>query len=93
MKHELLIREIFRLADGNTVLACEAESSNESLIGRKALLVAETGDIRQEINLMGERSMLNQTARPGLRALETQDAINLTSTEAQSGQWRLICEV
>jgi hypothetical protein len=86
---ELSLREVFRLADGVTILACEGNAQVSHLVGRKGVLVAD-GEIRQEVVLTGERHMLNQTARRNQMALETKDTLNLTAEEVQSGRWSLV---
>jgi hypothetical protein len=91
MRHELIVHELFRLAGGITILACEGDASTESLTGHTASLVAD-GIIRQEILLVGERLMLNQTANQRQRAVETLDSLDLSPEEARSGRWRLILD-
>jgi hypothetical protein len=91
MKYEFTVRDVFRLANGMTVLACEGDIHLDLPLGSTALLITD-GDVRQKIRIAGERLMLNQTSRYGQRALETQDAVCLTVEEAQSGRWMLIFE-
>lgn len=92
MRNCILITDMFRLPDGNTVLACEGVQPQESIIGRRAHLVSENNTLRQAIRLIGERSMLRQSLKIGTRALETSDHIDLSPTEAQSGRWRLLLQ-
>lgn len=89
MKFDLSVREIFRLTNGLTVLACEGEIPVKSLGGCKCLLIND-GRVRQEIVLAGERLMLNPTSPH--RALETSDTVELTMEEVKSGHWRLVCD-
>jgi hypothetical protein len=91
MTNALLIREVFRLTDGITVLACEGFDSLEFPANCLISSIVD-GDVRQSILLTGERLMLNQSAQHGQRAVETRDAVNLTAEEARSGRWRLVCE-
>lgn len=89
LKFDLVVRDIFRLANGLTVLAFEGGASVESLEGNKCLLVND-GQVRQKIAIAREHFMLNKKSHH--RALETNDSVDLTSEEAQSGYWRLVCE-
>ncbi len=91
MGQELLIREVFRLGGGTTVLACEGTTTFDALAGRRARLVVD-GQVRQSIVLANERSMLNQMARLNQRALETLDSVEVLPEEVQSGRCRLVLE-
>lgn len=91
MKQGMQIREVFRLGNGITVLACECNNPAEQVAGRQGLVIA-AGHAPQHIRLIGERASLNQSARSDEWALETADAVNLTSDEARSGEWRLVLE-
>jgi hypothetical protein len=91
MTQELLVRNVFRLENGATVLACEGAPTSEKFIGGKYLLVAND-KVRQEVLLTGEHHMLNQTAHHNQRALETRDVVALSAEEAQSGLWRLVLQ-
>ena len=88
MTTELIITNVFRLADGVTVIACAGASSIGSIEGRIATLVAD-GAERQRLVLAGERRMLNQ-AREGERAIETRDDLLITQEEAQSRSFKLV---
>jgi hypothetical protein len=91
MKHELLIREVFRLGDGTTVLACEGTSTFDTLAGREARLLVE-GQIRQSIMLGNERRLLNQTTSLNQHALETFDSVDVLPEEVQAGQCWLVLD-
>lgn len=91
MGQELLIREVFRLGGGMTVLACEGATTFSTLTGRQARLVVD-GQVRQRIVLANERSMLNQTTRLNQRALETLDSVEVLPEEVHTGRCRLVLE-
>lgn len=89
MKMELVVRELFKLADGNVVLACEGSIKRIEM--ESAHLVSRDGDIRQKIKLIGERAMLNRTKKlSGMYAIEVKGDLDLTLAEARSGKWRLV---
>jgi hypothetical protein len=92
MLRELLIREIFRLADGVTVLACEGDLSDLTIKGCVSLLVDSNGLARQQVRLIGERAMLSPSKGLGLHALETVTDVDLTLEEARNGRWRLVID-
>jgi hypothetical protein len=91
MGQELLIREVFRLGGGTTVLACEGAMTSDVLAGRRACLMVD-GLVRQSIVLSSERTMLNMTSRVNQRALETLDAVEVLPDEVQGGKCRLVLE-
>jgi len=91
MATELTIKNVFRLSNGITVLACDGGGETDSFVGREAALVAN-GKVRQRVILVGERTMINRTSHLNERAIETRDQLSLTSEEAQSGSWCLVCE-
>jgi hypothetical protein len=88
MKNELLIREMFRVASGVTVFACEGILPADGVAGKKVSLVSGQ-NVPQEILLLGDRHLLNPSANQSQIALETQDTVNLTPGEARSGLWAL----
>jgi hypothetical protein len=85
----LRIRDVFRLSDGVTVLACERGRHLIDWPGRRVDLACQ-GEVRQAVMLRGERGLSGQLTRPGEMALETRDTVRLTSEEARSGDWRLL---
>ena len=91
MSQELLIREVFRLGGGTTVLACEGSVASEVLTGRRVRLVVD-GQVRQSIVLTSERKMLNQTESLDQRAFETLDRVEVLPDEVQSGRCRLVLD-
>jgi hypothetical protein len=91
MKYELLVRDIFKLSGGITVLACDGVVSPDGVAGKRASLVSG-GIVRQELLLLSERQMLNQSAKQEQRAIETKETVSLTPEEARSGLWKLAWE-
>lgn len=91
MGRELLIREVFRLSSGATVLACEGPAAVDVVAGRRACLLVD-GQIRQRIVLTSERTMINQTAALNQRALETLDSVEILPEEVQSRRCELVLE-
>jgi hypothetical protein len=91
MKNELLVREIFKLSGGITVLACDGVVPPDGVAGKRASLVSG-GIVRQELLLLSERQMLNQSAKQEQRAIETMETVSLTPEEARSGLWKLSWE-
>ncbi len=89
MKSELLVREVFRLSGGITVLACEGTVQADEMAGARVSLTSE-GVIRQKLLLSGERMILNRQNNQNTTAIETRDAVNLTPEEARSGLWKLV---
>lgn len=91
MHKEFLIRNLFRLSGGTTVLACEGKNSSVPFVGRKAKLVSGN-EVRQSIMLTGERQMLNGALPQSHKVIETFDTVNLSFEEAQSGMCRLLVD-
>lgn len=91
MKTEFLVRDLFRLSSGTTVLACEGESSTEAITGRTGKLLRDN-EVRQSITLVGERQMLNQLLPRSHHAVETSDNVNMSDEEARSGLWKLLID-
>lgn len=89
MRQELLIREVFRLSSGTTVLACQGSAMGETIAGRHALLLVD-GQVRQKIVLSNERTMRNQTTAIDQIALETLNSVELLQEEIQSGKCHLV---
>lgn len=87
MKFNIMVKNLFRLSDGITVIACSGGRGDGVLAGRIATLAVD-GEMRQKFLVEGERRMLNQT-KEGERAIETRDDILLTQDEAQSGRFTL----
>jgi hypothetical protein len=89
MNAEFVIHDLFRLASGTTVLACDGVNSGDlQLGGRKAELLLN-GRHHQTIVLLGERQLLKQSSPGGQRAIETTDDVRLSAEDARSGLWRL----
>lgn len=89
MGAKLIISDVFRLADGITVLACEAVGDVGELHGRSADIAVD-GITRQQIVLLGERHMLKQQARSRERAIETRENVSLTADDVAGGSAELI---
>lgn len=91
MAEKFVIRDLFRLSDNATVLACEGDVGTVVYAG--VIGQIQTGnEVRQSITLIGERKMLNQSSSPLLKAIETSDVVNLSAEEAQSGRWSLLID-
>jgi hypothetical protein len=90
MAQQMKIRDVFRLSDGTTVLACEGAVSGK-LEGRGAALVAD-GQVRQNIVLSGERTMRHPTQHVEQRAFETLDQVELLAEDVRIGNWTLVLE-
>ena len=90
MAQEMKIRDVFRLGDGTTVLACEGPASGK-LEGRNAALVME-GQVRQHVVLSGERTMRHPTQHANQRAVETRDPVELIAEDVRSGNWTLVLD-
>jgi hypothetical protein len=91
MTTTFLIRDMFKLANNVTVLACEGNAIAIMFAGRAGRLQAGN-QIRQSITLTGQREMLNLSTPKSLKAIETGDVVNLTVEEAQSGSWSLLID-
>jgi hypothetical protein len=89
MMTELLVREIFRLSKGITVLACEGTAQPSEMVGKQVSLTSE-GVVRQKLLLLGERRMLKRQGDQNTMAIETKDVVDLISEEAKSGLWKLV---
>jgi len=85
------VKNLFRLPDGLTALACEGDGEPVMVIGRSATL-RNGGDLRQRIQLRGERKMLRQERPKSFRAFETNDTVQLSVDEVQTGAWILTLE-
>lgn len=90
MAQEMKIRDVFRLGDGTTVLACEGPTFGK-LEGRNATLVME-GQVRQNVVLSGERVMQHSTQHANQRAFETRDTVELIAEDVRRGNWTLVLE-
>ncbi len=91
MKTEFVVREVFRLSTGTTVLACEGGSDRKITSGSQATLICGE-EVRQALSILGEQRMLNPSVPRPHRALETNDAVALSTEEARSGAWRLVIQ-
>ncbi|CAM4207412.1 hypothetical protein [Bordetella muralis] len=89
MAQTFFIKNIFRLGDGTTALACQGDLPASSVTDVQAILIDETGKVRQTIQLIGKRTMVNATRHRDLCLLETRDTIELSADEAQQGKWQL----
>lgn len=91
MSIKMNITERFELSDGITILVCSGYNPKFSVIGKQFRLIL--GDeMRQTLTISGERKMLNQQANLDQKAFETRDTVELSSEEAQSGEWLLVSE-
>jgi hypothetical protein len=86
-----IIREVFRLGGGLTVLACEGALTIDALAGRGARILVDGKD-RQRIVVASERILLNQKLALSQRALETCDSVILTPEEVRNGRCELVLE-
>jgi hypothetical protein len=89
MQKNLAIKNLFRLANGANVLACERSSSSAVWYDKKVRLVSESGAIVQEFVVAGERVMTHQSKQDDLIAIETFESVQITLEEAQSGRWHI----
>lgn len=89
MSISLRVHEVFRLADGSTVIACDRPSGSVSWNHRKGRLVLD-GRLRQEIVFTGERKMLRQSANFDKIALETRDAVDSNPDDVAAGRLELV---
>ncbi len=89
MKIEFVVRDLFKLSDGKTVLACEGADTEATFAGRSAKLMA-SDKVRQTIVLTGRRQMLNQSVGQRHAAFETREMVNLSAEEVKSGLWSLV---
>ncbi|REL28129.1 hypothetical protein DXX93_17200 [Thalassotalea euphylliae] len=83
------LKEKFVLQNGVTILACLLDDPKCSVVGRKFQLVSEEG-VKQTLTIIGERSLLQRTAKSEHRAFETRDSVMLSSEEIRTGDWMLI---
>lgn len=86
---KLPIHDIFNLADGSSVLACEGIALTRDVAGVKATLSSDHGD-SQEIFLTGMRTMLNQRKNMNICAIEFKNDMGLQSEDLKKGKWHLI---
>jgi hypothetical protein len=91
MASTFVVTDLFRLPDGLTVLACEGDGGPLGVIGCSATL-RNGGELRQRIQFGGERNILSQAPSKSLRAFETNDTVQLSVGEAQTGAWVLTLE-
>ena len=89
MAQTFSIKNIFRLGDGTTALACQGNPPADSVTDIQAILIDETGKVRQTIQLIGKHTMINATRHRDLCLLETRDTVELSPDEAQQGKWQL----
>lgn len=90
MEKEYVIKNVFRLSNGISVIACEGRFTS-LLEGHRAKLMVGN-NIRQIIALIGSREIINWTEHKNQSAIETYDSILLTVEEAQSGQWSIVID-
>lgn len=83
------IIEKFELSDGITILVCTDPKVN--VVGKRFRLIKDD-KIRQVITVCGERKMKNQTTNLNQKAFEINDTVNISTEDAQSGDWQLIGE-
>ena len=85
---ELAVHDIFRLADGTTVLACAAAPRGLPCLPAMATL-CEAGQPRQAILLQSRRPLGRPRARAGECALDTHDAVRVSPRQLREGVWTL----
>lgn len=89
MKFEMQIMNVFHLSNGRTIFG-GVISNHSELIGACKCELHFDGKCRQEIACEGEQIVKKHTSNE-LRAIGTIENVPLTSDEAQSGRWKLIC--
>lgn len=89
MKFEMQIMNVFRLSNGRIVLGGLIPNHPE-LIGKCNCELLFNGEFRQNVDCEGEQ-IVKKHSPNDLRALATTQEVTLTSIEAQSGRWKLIC--
>ncbi len=89
MIDRLTIHDVFRFQDGTTVFACDRPPVPRSLSNLRARIVSRHGEVRQDLTIAGEMKPLRQTRHLDWFSPCTQDLVNLTVEEAQSGNWHL----
>lgn len=89
MGSSIIIRDMFKIGSGITVLACERHETDISWKNRVVDIVFIDGSVRQSIKIIGEREILKKTENLDKIALDTNDDIILSGNEARSGQWML----
>jgi hypothetical protein len=86
-----IVRDVFRLSDNLTVLACEGDGALSASVENIGTL-SRQGEAGRPIRLLGERKMLNKSKPGNLRAFETLESIELSNEDAHSGLWTLLIE-
>lgn len=89
MKFEMKVMNVFRLSSGRTVLAGLVDG-HPGLIQSCMCELQVDGRFHQRFECEGEQIVKKHTAND-LRAIATNADISLTSEDAQSGEWRLVC--
>ena len=89
MKFEMQILNIFRLSNGRTILGGLIPNHPE-LIGKCSCKLFCDGEFRQDVDCEGEQ-IVKKHSPNDLRAIATIEEVTLTSIDAQSGGWKLVC--
>jgi hypothetical protein len=90
MAFEMQISDIFRLSNGRTVLVGRIFKHN-ALVGRCQCELRSGTELRQTVDCEGEQIVKKSDPTNDLRSIATEDTVNLSVEEAQSGQWALVC--
>ena len=92
MASELKITKTFLLANGSTYVTGKFIGPERKLNGQRAKLVNESGDVVQEVTLIGEVFVRGKTSHEDERVFEMADRISISATQAESGAWRLVID-
>ncbi len=90
MKFELHIEDVFRLADGRTLLAGTI-FGHAGVIGACECELQDDQSARQVLRIEGEQLVKKVDPANRRRSIATNEAVVLSSEEARSGKWRLVC--
>ena len=90
MRFEMQIMNIFRLSNGVTVIG-GIISNNIEMIGKCRCALYCDSVFMQSVDCEGEQ-IVKKHSPNNLRALAFSQQVALTSIEAQSGRWKLLCD-
>lgn len=89
MKFEMKVMNVFRLSNGRTVLAGLIDGHPE-LIRSCTCELQLDGGVHQRFECEGEQ-IVKKHSENDLRAVATVADVSLTSEDAKSGNWMLVC--
>jgi hypothetical protein len=88
MQTTFIVRNLFKLPNGTTVLACDGKI--QPLYMRERMATLSYGNsFRQSICITGKMHLRNQAQPRTLQAFETNDTVRISTADAQSGIWKL----